>query len=68
MAQYFAPAKSSTIGSRRPPSFEVFASVCGRTCHTDSTEVGVTVYVEKIPSAILSIRSSVSLFFQTEKD
>lgn len=38
--QYFSPAKSSTTGSRRPPSFEVFASVCG-TCHTESTGVGV---------------------------
>jgi hypothetical protein len=36
----FFKKKISTAGSRRPPSFEVFASVCG-TCHTDSTEVGV---------------------------
>ena len=43
MAQYFVPAKSSTTGSRRPPSFEVFASVCG-TCHTDSMGVCVAKY------------------------
>ena len=41
-AQYFAPAKNSTTGSRKPPSFEVFASVC-ETCYTDSTGVGVAL-------------------------
>ena len=39
-AQYFAPAKNSTTGSRKPPSFEALASVCG-TCHTDPTGGGV---------------------------
>ena len=40
MAQYFVPGKSS----RRPPSLEVFASVCG-TCHTDSTGVDVASFI-----------------------
>lgn len=40
MAQYYIPVKSSTTRFGRPPSFEVFASVCG-TCHIDSTGVGV---------------------------
>ena len=42
MTQYNTLAKSSTTGSRRPPSFEVFASVC-ETCYTDSTGVGVAL-------------------------
>jgi hypothetical protein len=45
-AQYFALAKSSTTSSRRPPSFEVFASVCG-IYHTDSTGVGVALQLPK---------------------
>jgi mono/diheme cytochrome c family protein len=42
-AQYFVLAKSSTTGSRRPLSFEIFTSVCG-TCHTDSTGVGAALF------------------------
>jgi hypothetical protein len=62
--QYFVPGKSSTTSSRRPPSFEVFTSVC-KSRHTDSAGVGVdgwTCSRMLVPTFINDLKAYIEFF------